>query len=202
MNGPEVRRAHMVIRVAFTLLLACAPALAAEVPGRASGGTTLLPTGWKLSPVGRWAETGDFPLAVSLSPDGHWAVASCSGEREVGLAIVDLDHSRLMQTISLPGTWLGVTFIDGGRPIAASGGTNNRVYSFTFEAGRASLADSLTRTSRPTAVLTGTTGVWPRTRPTTSPSRSRRVRCTTTRAGILSLTPAAGTFGMPARAQA
>lgn len=135
--------------VAFALLLAslaphAAPAAPApELPGRLPDGATRLPTGWKLTPGGRWADTGDFPLGLCLSPDGRWAVASCSGERGAGLAIVDLAAARREQGVAIPGTWLGVTFVGGGRRIAAAGGVNNRIYLYDFAAGRASLTDSI-----------------------------------------------------------
>ncbi len=140
-------RNRLLVVLAFALVapfaLATIALSAPEWPGRLPGGGTRLPTGWLLTPGGRTAETGDFPLGLCLSPDGRFAVASCSGERGAGLAIVDLGTARRVQSVPIAGTWLGVTFVDDGRRIAAAGGLNNRVYLYDFASGRASLADSI-----------------------------------------------------------
>ncbi len=140
-------RNRPLVVFAFALLAPLALArialAAPEWPGRLPGGGTRLPTGWLLTPGGRTAETGDFPLGLCLSPDGRFAVASCSGERGAGLTIVDLGTARSVQRVPIAGTWLGVTFVDGGRRIAAAGGLNNRVYLYDFTNGRARLADSI-----------------------------------------------------------
>lgn len=136
----RVRAALAMLSLALALT---APAGAGELPGPQADGSMRLPTGWKLTPTGRWADTGDFPLGLCLSPDGRWAVASHSGNDGPGLSVVDLATQRREQKVSIPGTWLGVTFLDGGRRLAAVGGVNNLVYLYAFEAGRARLADSV-----------------------------------------------------------
>lgn len=129
--------------VVVALVTVAVAAGAGELPGRMADGSTRLPTGWKLTPMGRWAETGDFPLGLVLSPDGRWAVASCSGADGAGLAIVDVANARREQSVAIPGTWLGVTFVDGGRRLAAAGGLDNRIHLYDFADGRARFADSI-----------------------------------------------------------
>src|SRR6185436_5765317 len=91
LHGGEPMLRVRAALAAFSLSLALAGGAAAgDLPGPQSDGSMRLPTGWKLTPVGRYAETGDFPLGLCLSPDGRWAVASCSGEDGAGLSIVDL----------------------------------------------------------------------------------------------------------------
>lgn len=136
----RVRAACAALSAVLALVSAAG---AGDQPGRLADGSTRLPTGWKLTPGGRWADTGEFPLGLCLSPDGRWAVASCSGSGGAGLAIVDLASARREQSVAIPGTWLGVTFVDGGRRLAAAGGLDNRIYLYDFEAGRARLADSI-----------------------------------------------------------
>ncbi len=124
-------------------LALAATGAAPERPGRTPEGGMRLPTGWTVTPAGRWADTGDFPLAVRLSPDGRWAVASCSGERDAGLSIVNLATARREQLVPIPGTWLGLAFADSGRRLVAAGGLSNRLLVYDFSAGHARLADSI-----------------------------------------------------------
>ena len=95
------------------------------------------------SPSGRTVAVGDFPLGLCLSPDGRFAVASCSGERGVGLSVVDLRKRRSVGDVSIPGTWLGVTFADSGRRLVAPAGLRNVIRIFDFAEGRATLSDSI-----------------------------------------------------------
>ena len=50
-----------------------------SVPGLLSDGTTLLPNGWRIAPVGRHLKTGSLPLNLVISPDGRYAVVTNNG---------------------------------------------------------------------------------------------------------------------------
>lgn len=143
MRSPRILAILSVTTLLIAAGVAAPAAPRAERPGRTADGGLRLPTGWTLTPAGRWADTGDFPLGLALSPDGRWAVASCSGGGVSGLSIVDVTTARLGQRLPIPGTWLGVAFADSGRRIVAAGGTDNRLYLYDFSAGRARLADSI-----------------------------------------------------------
>src|SRR5262245_6872861 len=151
-----LRRHHLMYR-GRVCLLALALSLAAlalpiraanappprDVPGPAEGDRVRLPNGWFLSPAGRQVGVGDFPLGLAVSPDGRLAAVTHSGSHAKGLDLVDLDAGSIVQNVPLDETWLGVTFMDGGRTLAVSAGHTNRILLFPIRDNRAGRPDTI-----------------------------------------------------------
>ena len=141
-------RMPLVAVVILLTLVTFAPragsgAASPSVPGPAGNGRVRLPNGWFLSPAGRQVGVGDFPLGLAVSPDGRIAAVTHSGSHAKGLDLVDLDSARIVQNVPLAETWLGVTFLDGGRTLAVSAGSTNRILLFPMRDGRAGKPDTL-----------------------------------------------------------
>jgi DNA-binding beta-propeller fold protein YncE len=133
----------ILLPVVLASLAVSAENAARDVPGPAGKGRVRLPNGWFLSPAGRQVGVGDFPLGLAVSPDGRIAAATHSGSHAKGLDLVDLDAGRIVQNVPLEETWLGVAFMDGGRTLAVSEGTKNRILLFPLRDGRAGQPDTL-----------------------------------------------------------
>ncbi len=114
-----------------------------RLPGRLPDGRVLLPDGWILSPAGRDVPLGDLPLSMDLSPDGRFAVVANAGYDTQSVSVVDLTSLRVLQTLPVAKTWLGLKFFNAGARFALSGGNDNRIYIFRFSEGNAILADSI-----------------------------------------------------------
>ena len=112
-------------------------------PGPAGRGRVRLPNGWYLSPTGQQVAVGDFPLGLAVSPDERVAAVSFSGWHAKGFDLIDLATGKRTHSIPLVETWLGVTFLSGGRQLAVSAGHTNRVLLYDIREGRATFADSI-----------------------------------------------------------
>ena len=102
-----------------------------------------LPTGNWIDPVGTSVQLGSMPLAIAVSPRGDRMAVQLSGWREQGVQIVERATGRLLQTITVPASFLGATFSGSGDTLYLSGGFHDLVYEIVFRGGRAEIADSI-----------------------------------------------------------
>ncbi len=107
---------------------------AARRPGRGADGTTLLPNGWRLAPVGRHLAVGDLPMAFVQSPDGASLIVSNDGYDKPSLTIVDARTFAVRATVPLEQAWLGLAWHPDGRRLYSTGG--DEVDEFAYEGGR------------------------------------------------------------------
>ena len=117
----------------------------AQLPGPING-TTLLPNGWSISPVGRHLSTSDYVLGLSPSPDGRVLVGLHSGFNPHGLVVTKPDGSAILQRIPLRSSWMGLAWSPEGGRLFVSGGNANGgkkpevapIYVFDYRNGRLS----------------------------------------------------------------
>ena len=104
---------------AVTALTSIAPAQ--DRSGRAGPDTGLYTNGRKLDPVGRQTAVGNFPTGGAVSPDGrfYWSVSAGHGQNDV--RVVEIATGRVVQTLPLPGAYVGVAFAPDGRRAYVSG---------------------------------------------------------------------------------
>ncbi len=112
----------------------------AQLPGE-NGGRVLLPNGWWLSPAGTSVELGDLPLNAALSPDQKFLAVTHGGESRPVLMLVDLADHKVVQSIQLKDSWLGIAFL--GNRLFVSGGNQNCVYSFKLASSRLVNSDTI-----------------------------------------------------------
>ena len=132
---------------ALLLVVACgspSPRLDAPVAAQDPSGDRRLPTGRRLDPAGVSYDLGSMPLAVALAPEKDRIVVLLNGWREHGIQVVERSSGRVVQTVALPGVFLGLTFSPDGKSLYVSGGNQDAIYRFDWRAGRATLADSIT----------------------------------------------------------
>ena len=113
----------------------------------------LLPTGRLVSPSGTVVPLGDFPVAVSISPDQRVAVVSNAGQGEAStpqqgnqsLQVVDLTTGTVVQTVTdhAPKSDSfyneGLTFSPGGQHLYVTGGGNDALYDYSVLGDRLAL---------------------------------------------------------------
>ena len=134
-----------------------------------------LVNGRLVQPVGRRTTTGDFPVAVVVSPDGRTAVVVNSGQGsgrpeqgDESLQVVDVASGTVVQTVRdrEPGgiTFYnaGLSFSSDGRHLYASGGGNDQVYDYAVTGQRLTLKarwKSSQRAGAPVVPGTGSGGI-------------------------------------------
>src|SRR3954451_15352154 len=169
---------HLCRRLAATAVLAvlatlgaAACALAASITDGEIGPASLSTgNGRLLHPTGRLTTLGDFPTGGALSPDGrfYWAVDAGHGQNDV--RIVDVASGAVVQTLPLPGAYVGVAFAPGGRrayvsgepadtpaspsqgPVKGEGGDVVHVFAVDPASGRATEGDPIALPQSPNGV--------------------------------------------------
>ncbi len=126
--------------LSLVFLAAChANPPAASLPDQAR---PRLPTGQVLDPAGTVQPIGQMPLAMLVAPGGRRLVMLLNGYRERGVQVVGLD-GRVTQNLPQAAAFIGLAFSSDGHTLFASGGNQDVVYRYAWEADSARLVDSL-----------------------------------------------------------
>ena len=140
---PDFRNLVIISQLILaTLGLSCSGAHVA-LPGKTAEGRMRLPNGWYITPAGKQIEVGDAPLNFDIGPGGNYAIVTNNGEGEQTVCIVDVKNGVATQSIPVGSSWLGITFYNGGKNFALSGGNDNSILLYSFDQGKAVLADSI-----------------------------------------------------------
>ncbi len=107
--------------------------------GPQSDGSTILPTGQRITPAGTQAALHSLPLAAELSADGRHLLVLQSGYETPSLSVVDLHAHRVTQRVDLHDAWLGLTRNSAGNRIFVSGGARGSVWELSFRGGSLAL---------------------------------------------------------------
>ncbi|HEY0765453.1 MAG TPA: bifunctional YncE family protein/alkaline phosphatase family protein [Pyrinomonadaceae bacterium] len=84
-----------------------------------------------------------MPLAAVSSPEGDRLVLSLNGWRQQGIQIVDAKTGAILQTISQPSAFFGLTFSHNGQTLYVSGGNEDVVFRYAWREGTATLIDKI-----------------------------------------------------------
>jgi DNA-binding beta-propeller fold protein YncE len=141
-------RLHLCCLFLFSFYLPCfaqekSPAKMVDIPktarttfpGLQPNSQILLPNGWSLSPIGKQVPLGDFPVNVALTADGKFAAVLHCGYGSHEVRIVSLEKQTVVSTAQVDQSFYGMTFCQGDRVLAISGGEDENVYTFPFEDG-------------------------------------------------------------------
>jgi YVTN family beta-propeller protein len=102
-----------------------------------------LPMGVRLDPAAAMATVGPMPLTMRVAPEGDRVVLSLSGYREQGLQVVDAASGRILQDLPQASAFVGLAFSPDHRTLYSSGGNQDVVYEYRWNAGAATLKDSI-----------------------------------------------------------
>ena len=115
---------------------AAVPAADAQArPGVQGGGITLLPNGWRIAPIGKHLQAGDFPLAMVAAPDRRHLIISNNGWSKPTLTIVDTEQWTIKAKVPVDHAWLGLAWDAGGKRLYSSGAAENTVQVFDYTPG-------------------------------------------------------------------
>ncbi|SMB87861.1 40-residue YVTN family beta-propeller repeat protein [Hymenobacter roseosalivarius DSM 11622] len=94
---------------------------------------TLLPNGWKLSPVGQQVPLGDLPLNLVVSASGRLAAVINCGWGANSVQLLNPTSGAVLDEQIIKAGWVGLAFGPQEKMIYASGGQKNRIYCFRIE---------------------------------------------------------------------
>ena len=113
----------------FTLVLLASlsrPATVSSAQASASAGkpaarpmaaprVTLLPNGWRISPVGQHISIGDLPMNMVMTPDGDHVIVTNNGYSQPNLVVYDYTKQISRDRVMLESAWLGRAFQPDGK---------------------------------------------------------------------------------------
>lgn len=105
-------------------------------PGRQADGSSLLPTGQRITPSGTQVPLRSLPMALEVSRGGKHLLVLEAGYETPSVSVIDLASRSLVQRVELPDAWLGLTLNRRGDKAYVGGGARGSVFELSFAAGR------------------------------------------------------------------
>lgn len=102
-----------------------------------------LPNGWKLSPAGKSLALGDLPLNMAVSKSKKLMAVTNNGQSKQSLQLIDLVYNKIVDTISIDKSWLGIVFSADEKYLYASGGNDNWILQYGIANKKFKLIDSI-----------------------------------------------------------
>lgn len=94
---------------------------------------TLLPNGWRISPVGQHFTVGDLPMNLVVTPDGDHVIVTNNGYSQPNLVVYDYTKQISRDRVMLESAWLGLAFHPDGKRLYSSGSAKSRVDEFSWD---------------------------------------------------------------------
>jgi DNA-binding beta-propeller fold protein YncE len=102
-----------------------------------------LHNGWGITPIGKSAELGDFPLNMAVSPNGKYVVVSNDGQSSESLQLLDAKKLLVLDNKIVAKLWVGLTWSADSHTVYASGGNDNIIYRFDVKNNQLLIHDSI-----------------------------------------------------------
>jgi len=113
-------------------------------PGTGADARILLPNGWSLTPAGTSLTLGDLPLNIAVSSSGRWVAVTNNGQSTQTLQLIDAVAEKVVDSVIIRRSWLGLKFSGDDKFLYASGGNDNTILKYAVRTGehRLVLSDS------------------------------------------------------------
>ena len=115
----------------FAMVLGSQPS-GRETVGRQADGTVLLPNGWKIAPVGEQVPLDTLPMSSAISPNGRYVLVLNGGYKPPSISVIDAETKKELSRVKVADGWLGLTFSPNGRNVYVGGGSQYKVFEFSF----------------------------------------------------------------------
>jgi len=102
-----------------------------------------LPNGWMLSPAGNSLPLGDLPLNMAVSKSKKLMAVTNNGQSKQSLQLIDLINNKIIDTITIDKSWLGIVFSADEKYLYASGGNDNWILQYAIANKKFKLIDSI-----------------------------------------------------------
>ena len=102
-----------------------------------------LPNGWSLSPAGKSLPLGDLPLNMAVSSSKKWIAVTNNGQSKQSLQLIDVKKERILDSIEIAKSWLGLKFSSDEKYLFAGGGNDNWILQYAIVNNKLLLKDSI-----------------------------------------------------------
>jgi YVTN family beta-propeller protein len=132
------------IRLSLLLLLSVLTlATGAQTLKEIESQRVFLPNGWKLTAVGKQLPLGDLPLNITIAPSGKLAAVTNNGESTQTIQLIDIKGEKVLDSIVIGKSWLGLAFSNDSKMLYASGGNDNIIIRYSVVNNRLSPYDTI-----------------------------------------------------------
>ena len=136
------------------LLIAAALALVSQPaprvqPGPQMDDTTLLPSGWKISPAGKQVAVDTLPMSMVVTPDSRYLLVLNGGYNPPSVSVIEIGTARELGRTRVPDAWLGLAMNRQGTQVYVGGGSTGAVYEFAFAEGKLTAGRTLLTSTNP-----------------------------------------------------
>jgi sugar lactone lactonase YvrE len=115
-----------------------------ELPGRQPDGRVLLPNGWRLDPHGEQVDLpSDLPVRMCVHPAGQFVAVQHAGYRDHLIVVFDAARKRVASSVEIPHTWSGMCWSADGDVLFVSGGRDDVVLRYGFDAKDGTLREPI-----------------------------------------------------------
>jgi len=105
-------------------------------PGIQPDGTYLLPSGWRIKPVGTQIIVDTLPMASLVTPDKKYLLVLNGGYNPPSISVIDIATAKELSRAGVPDGWLGLTMTKAGDKVYVGGGAKGAIYEFVFANGQ------------------------------------------------------------------
>ena len=102
-----------------------------------------LPNGWSLTPAGHSFMLGDLPLNIAVSSSKKYMAVTNNGQSKQYLQLIDVKNERVLDSITIPKSWVGIKFSSDEKYLYASGGNDNWILKYAVTNNKLILIDSI-----------------------------------------------------------
>jgi YVTN family beta-propeller protein len=110
----------------------CSQTAPREQVGRMPDGSFMLPTGWRIKPMGEQVPLDTLPMSSAVSRDGKFVLVLNGGYNPPSISVLAADTMKETARVPIGDGWLGLTFSPDGRFVYVGGGASYRVREFSW----------------------------------------------------------------------
>lgn len=103
----------------------------------------LLPNGWSLTPAGRSFSLGDLPLNIAVSSSKKYMAVTNNGYSKQYIQLIDVQKEKVIDSIVIARSWLGLKFSADEKYLYAAAGNNNMILKYFIRNNKFQLQDSI-----------------------------------------------------------
>jgi len=127
-----MKKIHVLICLQFVFILSFS-----------QGKQIHLPNGWSLTPAGKSLPLGDLPLNIAVSSKKKYLAVTNNGQSTQSIQLIDVINHKVLSTVEIPKSWLGLKFSADEKFLYASGGNDNRILKYAIINSKLLLKDSI-----------------------------------------------------------
>ncbi len=125
--------AALVLIAAAALVSQPAPRV---TPGPQQDDSTLLVSGWKITPVGKHVQVDTLPMATAVTPDGKYLLVLNGGYNPPSISVIDTATAAEVGRTRVADGWLGLAMNRAGNRVYVGGGSTGSVFEFALAEGK------------------------------------------------------------------